>query len=43
MKEDLIEILKGNNLIHTLPKLYRETLNKYLFYINKNSSKNLKL
>ena len=43
MKEDLIKILKGNNLIDTLPKLYRETLNKYLFYIKENSSKNLNL
>ena len=41
MKNDLINIIQSNDLINTLPKLFRETLNKYMIYINDNTFKNL--
>ena len=41
MKEDLINILNNNNLSETLPKLYNETINNYLLYINENGNRNL--
>jgi len=41
MKNDLINIIQSNDLINTIPKLFRETLNKYMIYINDNTFKNL--
>ena len=41
MKDDLINIINGNNTITILPKLYKETLGKYLFFISENINKNL--
>ena len=41
MKKDLIEIIKSEKLNMSLKKLYKETLNKYLMFINENKNFNL--